>query len=60
MNKLIVFAHLAGILIFTSCDDKTPKIDPIPENIELAYNIDKFVVKRDTKKPKTNQKKCCC
>ena len=51
MNKLIVFAHLAGILIFTSCDDKTPKIDPIPENIEFGFNIDNFVVKRDTIKP---------
>ena len=51
MNKLIVFAHLAGILIFTSCDNKTPKIDPILENIEFGFNIDNFVVKRDTIKP---------
>ena len=51
MNKLIVFAHLAGILIFTSCEVNTPKTDPIPENIEFGFNIDNFVVKRDTIKP---------
>ena len=51
MNKLIVFAHLAGILIFTSCEDKISKTDPVPENIEFGLNIDNFVVKRDTIKP---------
>ena len=45
MNKLIVFAHLAGILIFTSCDDKTPKIDQVIDN----FKIDSFDKSLDRK-----------